>query len=276
MFSLKKFNLKGFSILTILFLLLSHLIVAQSIVLPNGHSHNDYKQKHPLTDALNSGFTSIEADVFLIRGKLIVSHIRPFFNTSKTLDALYLKPLYDSISKHHGNVFINYKQPIILLIDIKTNASKTYSALKQLLEKYKSVLTIYENGIITNGAITIVLTGNKPYDNIKNENKRFAFIDDNLLNLNTENKTAIFLMASTKYSNLMKWKGRGVIPKEQKQKLIDLVNLAHQQGKKVRLWASPENTVVWEELLNCGVDFINTDELVKFKQFLTQPTKEVK
>src|ERR1035437_7651778 len=112
----------------ILFLLFSHSLVAQIIALPNGHSHNDYKQKHPLTDALNNGFTSIEADVFLIKGKLIVSHIRPFFNKSKTLEALYLKPLYDSISKHNGNVYINYKQPIILLIDIKTNASKTYFA----------------------------------------------------------------------------------------------------------------------------------------------------
>src|ERR1035437_7606946 len=135
MFSLKKFNLKGFSIFNILFLLLSQLIVAQTIVLPNGHSHNDYKQKHPLTDALNNGFISIEADVFLIKGKLIVSHIRPFFNKSKTLETLYLKPLYDSISKHNGNVYINYKQPIILLIDIKTNASKTYFALNKLLEK---------------------------------------------------------------------------------------------------------------------------------------------
>ena len=269
MFFYNRFHLKACLNFIALFAL--HFTDAQTIALPNAHSHNDYKQKHPLTDALNNGFTSIEADVFLIKGKLIVSHVRPFFKKEKTLETLYLKPLYDSISKHNGNVYINYKQPVLLLIDIKSNAVKTYTALEQLLDKYKTVLTKYENGNIINGAVTIIITGNKPYDVIKNENTRFAFIDDNLMNINTDKGTSVFLMASTKYSKLLKWKGKGEIPKEQKQKLIDLVNKAHQQGKKVRLWASPENTVVWEELLNCGVDLINTDELVKFREFLIKP-----
>src|SRR5689334_17418060 len=41
-----------------------------------GHSHNDYRQKHPLTDALRLGYLSIEADVFLVDGDLLVAHER--------------------------------------------------------------------------------------------------------------------------------------------------------------------------------------------------------
>jgi glycerophosphoryl diester phosphodiesterase len=251
-------------------------LCAQVKILENAHSHNDYKQKHPLTDALNNGFTSIEADIFLLNGKLIVSHISPFFKKSKTLERLYLKPLQDSINKHNGTVYTNNKQSIILLIDIKTNAEKTYETLKPLLEKYSSILTQSKNGVIIHNAVTVVLTGNKPYSEVNKENNRFAFIDQNLLSLNTENKdsTSLFLMASAKYSTIIHWKGKGIMPESEKENLIKLTTLAHQQGIKVRLWASPENKLVWAELLKCGVDFINTDELEELKQFLLEYRKE--
>ncbi len=267
----KKFFLRNSLNLIAVLLFFADFAAAQVIVLPNAHSHNDYLQKHPLTDALNNGFASIEADVFLIKGELRVAHVHPFFRKPKTLETLYLKPLYDSIGLHKGSVYSNSKQEIILLIDIKSNASETYESLKPLLEKYKSVVSNFKNGIITAGAVTIVLTGNKPYDDIKKETMRYAFIDEDLRNMNSEKSTTVFVMASSKYSNVLKWKGKGNIPAEEKQKLTALVNQAHLQGKKVRLWASPENTVVWEELLNCGVDLINTDKLEEFKKFLIQP-----
>ncbi len=34
------------------------------------------------------------------------------------------------------------------------------------------------------------------------------------------------------------------------------------------LWASPEKAVVWDELLRCNVDLINTNKLVKLRDFL--------
>lgn len=38
------------------------------------HSHNDYWRERPVYDAINNGCLSIEADVWLIDGQLIVSH----------------------------------------------------------------------------------------------------------------------------------------------------------------------------------------------------------
>ena len=37
----------------------------QVVPLPNAHAHNDYEHKRPLFDALDHGFCSVEADVFL-------------------------------------------------------------------------------------------------------------------------------------------------------------------------------------------------------------------
>ena len=42
--------------------------------LPQAHAHNDYEHERPLLDALEQGFTSIEADVWLVDGELRVAH----------------------------------------------------------------------------------------------------------------------------------------------------------------------------------------------------------
>ena len=43
-------------------------------LLTNAHAHNDYEHTHPLADALEQGFCSIEADIHLVNGKLLVAH----------------------------------------------------------------------------------------------------------------------------------------------------------------------------------------------------------
>jgi hypothetical protein len=55
---------------------------------------------------------------------------------------------------------------------------------------------------------------------------------------------------------------------KQKNKLKQLTKAAPAQRKKVRLWASPENEVVWKEFLLTEVDLINSDHPGKLKLFL--------
>jgi len=52
-------------------------LIAQVTPLPLAHSHNDYDRPNPLTDALANGFTSVEADILYIYGKLYVGHNMP-------------------------------------------------------------------------------------------------------------------------------------------------------------------------------------------------------
>lgn len=237
--------------------------------LPNGFAHNDYCHQHPLYDALNNGFTNIEADIFLLNNKLIVAHFFPYFKNSRTLESLYLAPLMERITKNNGRVFPGYIRPVTFMIDIKTNAEDTYKALKPLLEKYRTILSGYEDGKMIYRAVTIVLSGHKPFGMIKNEQNRLAFIDKNLCEVPCDptNNNNVFEMASCKYSDLLKWDGTGVIPKIEKDRLCMFVTLAHKMRTKVRLWAAPETKEAWDELLNCGVDMINTDQLVVFKNY---------
>ena len=44
--------------------------------LENAHAHNDYLHERPLFEALDLGFNSVEADIFLVDGQLLVGHSR--------------------------------------------------------------------------------------------------------------------------------------------------------------------------------------------------------
>lgn len=241
---------------------------AQNAPLQNGFAHNDYWHKRPLLDALDNGYTHIEADIFYINGEMVVAHFFPFFQGKRTLENLYLRPLADRIKKQ-GNIFDSYDTPITLMIDIKTGAEDTYQALKPLLKKYSSILSSYENGKLHQRQVTIVLSGNKPYNLIKREKQRLAFIDEDLRDVGKDKCDAnVYQMASCKYSSLIDWDGDGIMPDKQRKLLCSYVSKAHSMGKKVRLWASPEKESVWKQLLNCGVDLINTDELATLRKFL--------
>ena len=49
-------------------------LAAEPTPLVHAHAHNDYEHKRPLFDALEQGFCSVEADVWLVEGKLLVAH----------------------------------------------------------------------------------------------------------------------------------------------------------------------------------------------------------
>jgi hypothetical protein len=260
-------------LLLILPIFISLKAYPQNISLPNAYAHNDYWHKRPLYDALDNGFTHIEADIYLRDDKLVVAHVLPRLRMHKTLDSLYLKPLVDCIN---GNNFrANCPEyPVMLMIDIKSSASRTYRALRQLLEKYRPMLSSCKDGRFIQGKITVVLTGNKPFALLRKEKDRLAFIDEDLMQVQKDTVNQNFYQtASCRYSRLLSWTGDGPIPQDQHDQLCQYVSAAHRLHKQVRLWASPENKAVWHELLNCGVDLINTDQLENLKNFLLYDVK---
>lgn len=241
---------------------------AQHVPIPNAFAHNDYWHKRPLYDALNNGYMHIEADIYLRNNKLIVAHVLPFFKKKKTLEQLYLKPLLETINGTNKEISCPVYS-IMLMIDIKSDADKTYVKLCQLLSKYKHILTSYENGVVTNRQVTVVITGNKPYELLKTQSARFAFIDEDLMKSRNDTVSpGLYQTASCKYSSMINWDGNGKMPEKDRSRLLKYVAIAHQYQKKVRLWASPEREEVWKALLDCGVDLINTDKLSELKNFL--------
>jgi glycerophosphoryl diester phosphodiesterase len=235
--------------------------------LPNAHAHNDYAHIRPLFDALDHGFTSVEADVFLVDGNLLVGHDREALKSERTLELLYLAPLAERVRQNRGHVYPTASR-FFLLIDIKDEPGPTYRELQKLLAKHADMLTSVEAGNVRPGAVTIVVTGNRPKVDGSNSRVRYVALDGRLSDLGSQAPAHLIAMISDNWKKQFHWNGSGPMPKNESAKLREIVKKAHASNRVVRFWETPENEKVWRELRAAGVDLINTDELDRVAAFL--------
>ncbi len=242
------------------------------IALPRAHAHNDYLHKRPLLDALSHGFTSLEADIFLVKGKLLVAHTRREIKPNRTLETLYLAPLRKHIKAHKGKVYPTGEQ-LLLLIDIKHDGEKTYKVLHKLLEKYADIVTKFTPTKTTQKPVLVVISGARPREYMLQQKVRYAGYDGRLSDLESELPASFMPLISDSWYRHFRWHGKGPIPVEMKKRLNEIVVSAHKKGRRVRFWATYDlkNTRrerVWRELLRAKVDLINTDDLGGLRRFL--------
>jgi hypothetical protein len=237
------------------------------VPLTQAHAHNDYEHKRPLFDALDNGFCSVEADIFLVDGALLVGHTRADLKPERTLEKLYLDPLRERIKANAGKVYAG-GPTVFLLIDVKTEAKSTYAALRTVLAKYADILSVAKGDKFQPGAITVVVSGNCDRDGITAEEVRYAGIDGRPPDLDSTAASHLIPWVSQRWGALFQWKGDGPMPEAELTKLREYVARAHKHGRLVRFWATPENPVFWEQLLAAGVDLINTDQLPELREFL--------
>ncbi|RZU01970.1 glycerophosphoryl diester phosphodiesterase [Kribbella rubisoli] len=240
--------------------------------LPSAHAHNDYDHRRPLQDALDRGFNSVEADVWLVDGELRVAHDLADAKPGRNLESLYLKPLADQVRQNHGQVY-KHGQDFQLLIDIKSDGPSTYAAVDKALAKYRGISTVFVNGRVHEGAVTSVISGNRPLDDLKAQKIRYAGYDGRLGDLQSGMPASLMPLVSDNWSNVFTWRGVGPMPEAERTKLHDIVISAHHAGYKVRFWETPDTPgaareALWRELVAANVDYINTDDLHGLEDFL--------
>lgn len=125
--------------------------------LARAHAHNDYEHTRPLLDALERGFTSVEADVWLVGGELLVAHDLSATRPSRTLRSLYLDPLRRLVQQTGGRVYAGYAFPFMLLVDIKSDAATTYQRLHEQFRDYEPILTVFGPAATRVGPILVVI-----------------------------------------------------------------------------------------------------------------------
>ena len=256
------------AIISFVFLFLSSNAFSQDfILLPVGHSHNDYTRDKPLHEALSYGFTSIEVDVFLRGNRMVVTHDDKDLDEKLAIQELYLDPLRLIIKQNGGTVFNNDSTQLIVMIDLKSEKESTYYALKNIFESYLDIIEWYENDIVSWGPLRILLTGGPPVGIIENETTRYFTVDGAVSQWSEDYPASLMPRASTNYRNYFSWYGKGEMPETEEQELRKLIKKAHQAGRKIRFWGSPNKPEVWEKLLDEGADWINVDDLKGFNEF---------
>ncbi len=235
--------------------------------LTRAHAHNDYEHTRPLLDAIDHGFCSVEADIWLSNGNLLVGHTPLSLKKDRTLESLYLDPLRERAKTNGGKVYP--KGPaFFLMIDIKSDAKATYAALAKVLENYADLLTVTRDGKTEAKAVTVVISGNRAVKDIADQKTRYAAIDGRPSDLDGDKSSSLVPWISDSWKTQFEWDGTGAMPDDERKKLRELVAKAHKQGRKVRFWATPEKVEVWKELLAADVDFLNTDKLAELEKFL--------
>jgi hypothetical protein len=239
------------------------------------HAHNDYEHKRPLFDALDNGFCSVEADVFLVDSQLLVGHTRQDLRPERTLEKLYLDPLRERIKANGGKVYKD-GPTVFLLIDVKSESKATWAAIAAVLARYADILSVTRDKKFRAGAITVVVSGNCDRAGISAQDVRHAGIDGRSTDLESDAPADLIPWISGPWGSFFKWKGEGPMPEAERTKLQEFVAKAHKYNRLVRFWATPENPVVWERLLAAGVDLINTDKLPELRRFLLDRAKAQK
>ncbi len=249
------------------------------------HAHNDYLHARPLADALAHGFWSVEADVWLTNGILLVAHDSDKTSPNGTLQKLYLDPLRAFVKTNkvglagrrgpgasHADGAVRTPPPalppITLLIDVKSEAEPTWAALRDVLKDYRDILTRFESNTIHTNAVMAIISGDRAEATMRGEAVRYAALDGRLPDLENNPPVALVPLISDNWTKQFKWRGTGQLPDDERMKLRDLVARTHAQGRRIRLWAVPDNARGWKELGDAGVDLLNTDKLAEMEEFL--------
>lgn len=257
-------------VLWLLPLMLSNAMAADPVPLTRAHAHNDYEHARPLAEALERGFGSVEADVWLVGGKLLVAHDLKDAKPQRTLEALYLDPLRERVRANGGRVFRG-GPTVVLLVDVKSEAKATYAALHEVLKNYAELLTEFRDGNSEPRAVTVIVSGNRAVAEMAAQPLRYAAVDGRDADLGVNPPAALVPWVSENWQKLFKWRWEGAMPEAERTALHAWVARAHAQGRKARFWNTPDRPAAWRVLLDAGVDVIGADDLAGLQQFLLKP-----
>ncbi|GGC03877.1 alkaline phosphatase [Dyadobacter sediminis] len=234
---------------------------AVSYTAAQAHSHNDYEQNIPFLRAYYQQFGSVEADIFLHNDSIFVAHEVSHIKPANTLKELYLKPIAARVQENKGSIYPNKNAGLQLLIDLKTSANETLPALIRELQPYESLLA-------PKGTVKIVLSGNIPDATEFSNYPSYLFFDGRPEVAYTKSQLERIGLISQSFTKYTDWNGKGILTKNDRTALEKVIRHVHDQGRKMRFWATPDHVNAWKMLMNLGVDYLNTDKVEELGPYL--------
>ena len=234
----------------------------------NGHAHNDYEHDRPLYDALENGFTSIEIDVHSYKGQVVVCHDDEDLDSKPTIQDLYLEPLSKLIAQNNGSVYPNSKQQIILMIDLKEDKIALLEILEKLFVKYDLLIKSSLDAHHIWKPLQVIISGDPPLEKMLYDRTGYFYLDGRMHHLEDKDIPDYLIpRISMSYRDNFSWLPDGKLPKEELTKMRQMINAAHEKGKRFRFWGHPETEAFWKLLHKEGVDWVNVDGLEEYRMF---------
>ncbi|MEB3278557.1 MAG: hypothetical protein VKK42_06490 [Lyngbya sp.] len=129
------------------------------------------------------------------------------------------------------------------------------------------------NYTITPGAVTAIISGDRPREFMESQEVRYAGYDGRKDDIGTEVSPGFMPLISDNWNNFftdeLAWDGTGTIPEDTEAELNRIVSEVQGEDKIFRFWNLPQDgPSVWGPLYEAGIDLINTDDLAGLSTFI--------
>ena len=226
------------------------------------HSHNDYDRTVPFYEAYSQHCTSIEADVFLQDGEILVAHNRKDVSADRSLRVMYIEPIVNIFRTNGGRMWKGSDDRLQLMIDLKTGES--LPGVVALVEEYPDVFASPEG-------VKVVISGSRPEPEDFGKWPKCIWFDGDFTNGKLEytpEQLERVAMISTDFRHFARqWNGKGRMIDSELEAVTKAVEAAHAVGKPIRFWDTPEGTTAYFTFIRFGVDIVNTDHPAKCALF---------
>lgn len=219
------------------------------------HSHNDYCRRAPFWQAYAQQVYSIEADVFLHNGQLLVGHDVEDLSPELTFEGMYVEPLVTLYKRNGGRAWKDSDEPIQLMVELKSETEPTLRAVTALLDRYPEVFDTTVNP----DAVRIAVTGRVPAPEEFGNYPAYVLFDGEWDRNYTPAQLERVALVSANFQDYSQWNGKGSIIPVELAKIEQIIDRAHAWGKPVRFWGAPEGTTVYYTFYDLGIDYLNTD-----------------
>lgn len=230
------------------------------------HSHNDYLRNVPFWEAFGAGAASIEVDVILQNGKLMVAHEVETIKPEWTLRSLYFEPIQEAVKLGMIDRFDFH-----LLLDSKTEGYSTLEAIIKDAVDFEEILFSKQNPT----GLKLIISGNRPKPEDYTKYPEWVFFDYQSKTLTSDLPWEKIGMVSLSFRQFSVWNGKGRIVAAEKRKLDEFVALVHSFQRPVRFWGSPDSKSAWKAFYDMGVDYINTDQPAIAQSYLSTLSKNI-
>jgi len=179
--------------------------------------------------------------------------------TAPALADLYLQPIIRLFRKHHGRISKSKSYAAILMIDSKEAGAAVIAQLVTATAAYPSVFDRSPNPL----AVQLVISGDR--GNLSQWTSWPSFIQFDgrpyeVYDSATLQRVAFISDAYFKY----------VTSTDSTTRIRQLADKVHAMGKRLRLWAIPDNPASWKRLQQLGVDIINTDQVGECRDYFSK------
>ena len=227
------------------------LAAQQPVIL---HSHNDYNRTAPFWEAYSQHCRSIEADVFLHEGELLVGHEVEDLKPENSFLRMYVDPIVRTFRANGGKMWAGSDDRLMLLVELKSATEPTLSEVVKLLEQFPDVFCAADG-------VQIAITGNTPSKEHFLDYPVWVGFDGDIRETYTWAQLERVALVSNSFRMFAKkWNGKGRMIDSELEAVTAAIEKVHSWGKPIRFWEAPEGTSAYFTFWKLGVDIINTDK----------------